>query len=325
MRYRTRSAVLPARNAAHRRHRIRPVLAAAFMQLAACSSAAPLALSTSTSAASSEVAPAGVRTAAPQPVTRIVERHTVDGVRRARIHHPSSAGPGARLIVVLHPAATSALDMETSFGWDTIADRDGLVVAYPDGVLDLFSNTWNGGRCCPPASQMGTDDIGFLNSLVDALDMNDAIGDTVYAVGFSNGAILAYAWACSSPPHLMGIGIVAGALMADCPSPAPVDVVAMHGTADTSIPIEGSPAPDNEHFPALDDSLAPFRTADGCPAEPDPSSSDSAISEWTCIGHRVTRVVVPGQGHVWPGAGPTAGTGVLPSDATGFLWAQLSR
>src|ERR1700712_1160058 len=86
-------------------------------------------------------------------VTRILEFTTPAGGRTARVHHPASARPGAPLVVVLHPATVSALDMETTYGWDRIADRFGLVVAYPDGLLDGYGDTWNGGRCCPPASE----------------------------------------------------------------------------------------------------------------------------------------------------------------------------
>ena len=256
--------------------------------------------------------------------TRIVTLHTADGERTAIVHHPATARAGAAMVVVLHPAATSASTMEANFGWDSLADRDGLVVVYPDGLLDSFQDTWNAGRCCPPASELRTDDVGFLTTLSAALKTIDATGP-VYAVGFSNGAMLAYAWACARPGSLAGVGIVAGSLTSDCPHPDPVSVVAVHGTADRDVPVNGGPGPGGTTFPGVAASLAPFLAVDGCQAPPTvTATSGAAVSTWACAGRRhVVRDLVTGLDHAWPGAGAAAGTSTGPLDATGFLWSQL--
>lgn len=278
--------------------------------------------------------PGGVPAPAALPATRIVTLATGDGRRSARVHRPPVVAPGGGLIVVLHAAAMSAVDMENGFGWDGVADRDGVVVVYPDGLLDLFQDTWNAGACCSPATALGTDDVGFLDALVAALARGpDRVTGPVYAVGFSNGAMLAYAWACRRPGGLAGVGIVAGALVTGCAAPAPVTVVALHGDADPAIPVGGGPGPDGSWFPAVDESLAPFRAAAGCPADPVVVAGSAArVATWTCAGgRRVVRAVVGGLGHRWPGAGPAAGTASAPAggtlsaatDATAFLWSEL--
>lgn len=261
----------------------------------------------------------------PLPVDRVVTLTTADGERSAIVHHPATATAGAPLVVVLHPAATSASAMQAGFGWDGVADRDGVVVVYPEGLLDLYQDTWNGGACCPPASQLGTDDVGFLEALVSGLRRYDDIGTQIYAVGFSNGAVMAYAWACERPGRLTGIGVVAGAVMTGCTDPAAVDVVAVHGTADPSIPAGGGPGPDGSTFPTVDASLAPFRQAAGCAGPADITSDPTAeVTTWSCAdGRHVVLAMMTGGGHSWPGAGPTAGTASDPGDATGFVWAQL--
>ena len=258
------------------------------------------------------------------PPTRIVTLHTADGERTAIVHHPATATAGAAMVVVLHPAATSASTMEANFGWDALADRDGLVVVYPDGLLDSFQDTWNAGRCCPPASELRTDDVGFLTTLSAALKSIDSTGP-LYAVGFSNGAMLAYAWACARPGSLAGVGIVAGSLTSDCPHPDPVSVVAVHGTADRDVPVNGGPAPGGATFPGVAASLAPFLASDGCRAAPSvTATSVAAVSSWACAGRpHVVRDLVTGLDHAWPGAGAAAGTSTGPLDATGFLWSQL--
>ena len=86
----------------------------------------------------------------------------VDGGRTAIVHHAALAADGAPLVVVLHGARGTAADMRANLGWDALADREGIVVAYPDGR----DRTWNAGRCCGPARDRGVDDVGFLDALV---------------------------------------------------------------------------------------------------------------------------------------------------------------
>ena len=191
--------------------------------------------------------------------------------------------------------------------------------------MDGYQDTWNAGACCAPAVDLRTNDIGFLEALVVALQGTDKIGTKVYAVGFSNGAMLAYAWACTRPGRLAAVGVVAGAVMIPCPSPTPLTVVAVHGTADRSIPIGGGPGPAGAKFPALIGSLAPFRTAARCPAHPTVIAVGKAtVSSWSCAdGHQVISDVIRGVDHSWPGAGARSGSGTGPMDATGFLWSRL--
>jgi polyhydroxybutyrate depolymerase len=258
--------------------------------------------------------------AAPAPATdRAITLPSRDGDRTVLVHHPTTAGPGSPLVVVLHGAGDTAADVQANLGWDGLADREGVVVAYPAGL----DRTWNAGRCCGAAVERHVDDVAYLDALVAALRDSDGIG-RVYAVGFSNGAMMSYAWACARPGALAGIGPVAGALLVDCPAPAPLTVVAVHGTADERVPIGGGPGPSGTPFPSLDGSLEPFR-ATGCPAEPAVADTFPArVSTWACAnGRAVVRDVVDGLPHVWPGAGPNAGTTEGPLDATGFIWVHL--
>ena len=263
-------------------------------------------------------APAAARVPAGPSGTRTVTVHA-GGDRTAIVHHAASAAAGAPLVVVLHGARGTAVDMRANLGWDALADREGIVVAYPDGL----DRTWNAGRCCGPARDRGVDDVGFLDTLVATLRRDDAVGP-VYAVGFSNGAMMSYAWACARPGALAGIGPVAGALTVDCPAPAPLTVVAVHGTRDERVPFEGGRGPSGVDFRSFDASLAPFRTAAACPATGVQAVATPArVDDRSCDGHAVVSDVVDGFTHVWPGAGPEAGTTTGPLDATGFLWAHL--
>jgi polyhydroxybutyrate depolymerase len=218
-----------------------------------------------------------------------------EGERRAIVVHPASAGAGAPLVLVLHGSGGTAEDMR-GLGFDPLAARDGVVMAYPQGL----DGTWDAGGCCGSAARTGVDDVGYLTALVADLVERDGVGP-VYAVGFSNGAMMAYTWACAGGA-LAGIGPVAGALTGPCPSPAPVSVVALAGTADDRVAIGGRP---DRGWASLDATLAPFVAGCGSPA------TQAAVTTWTCGDRTVTREILDGQGHSWP------------DTATGFLWERL--
>lgn len=263
-------------------------------------------------------------------MNRTVTMVTGSGNRTAIVHRPAGLARNSPLVVVMHGAGGTAEQVRTSFGWDHLADRDGFEVAYPSGL----GRFWNAGNCCGPPHARNVDDVGFLHSMARRLEAQDGIDPRrVYAVGMSNGAMMAYAWACAIPDDVAGIGAVAGALVAPCtPAPA-VTVVAVHGTADRSVPIDGGVGPrsvSHYDYPALAVSLAPFVAADRCAALPRRTERPMVlISTWTCAGDsNVSVAVVNGLGHEWPGARPADALKRLMRqpvvlDATTFLWSHL--
>lgn len=261
----------------------------------------------------------------PVPTDRTVMVPGPTGERTALVYHPSSAKPGAPLVVVLHGANGTAADAQRFLGWDALADRDGFVVAYPTGLDKL----WNAGLCCHRRNSPAVDDVAFLHELRDTLIAEDKVNPAlVFSVGASNGGMLSYAWACTRPGDLAGIGVVAGALAVPCPAPAPLTVVAIHGTADTVLPLQGGLGAFTMSYPSLDDALMPFRTVARCPKEPVTEAVPPAtVATWRCPdGHSVVRDVIDGEDHGWPGSGKgKAGTDSGPLDSTGFLWDQLRQ
>jgi len=263
---------------------------------------------------------------------RELDRHVTlpgpAGDRTAIVYHPNSAGPGAPLVIVSHAASGSAEQARTSFGWDALADRYGFVVAYPDAL----DGRWNAGICCRKYNSPKVDDVSFLHDLRGQLIEEDGVDPKrVFAVGASNGGMLSYAWACTRPRDLAGIGVVSGALTVPCDRPAPITVVAIHGTEDEIVPMNGGTSVggpgNNVVYPSIDKSLAPFRAAAGCPADPDTQVDPPAtVSTWRCAdGREIVRDVIEGQGHGWPRSGGKAGSSDQASDTTGFLWSQLGN
>ena len=259
---------------------------------------------------------------------RIVTLPGPAGDRTAIVYHPKSAGPGAPLVVVSHGANGSAEQVRKSFGWDALAEKHGFVVAYPDAL----DGRWNAGFCCRRADSPKVDDVAFLHDLRELLIKEDDVdARRVLAVGASNGGMLSYAWACTRAGDLAGIGVVAGALTVPCPRPAPITVVAIHGTADAVVPVAGGMSVggpgNNLVYPSIDEALEPFRAAAGCPPDPEIEVDPPAtVATWRCPqGREIVRDVIDGEDHGWPGSGGKAGTTDAPSDSTGFLWSQLGN
>jgi polyhydroxybutyrate depolymerase len=164
------------------------------------------------------------------------------GLRPVLVHHPDLVGARAPLVVVLHGEGGSAEQARDELGWNTVADREGFVVAYPQGV----NHAWNAGPACCFPNNAGVNDIGFLNEVLSALTKQDLIDRArVYAVGFSAGGSMAYTWECAHPGVLAGVGPVDAPLLIQCPVLAPVSVAAVYGGDDRALAPEDGTGPTN--------------------------------------------------------------------------------
>lgn len=322
-------------------HRLRRPATATAIALAIClalggcdRSATNPSAPASTLATSHPAASSHPSASASTPTNRTVTLTTKDGERQTIVVHPTSAGEKPALVVMLHGGFGSDNQAEKAYGWDEEAAREGFVVAYPNGI----DKTWDVGNCCGAAQRNGVDDVAFLHALVAQLERTDGVDPTrIYAVGMSNGAMMTYTWACRDPGELAAIGPVAGTLGTACPSPHPITVIAIHGTADQHVPIDGGVGPAGKtgvSYDSLSQSLAPFIAADGCADFAEVTKAPPLItSVWSCAaGESVTTRVVDGAGHQWPGSikPSTAGRKLLGIDppstafnATDFLWQHL--
>ncbi|SDT79829.1 extracellular catalytic domain type 1 short-chain-length polyhydroxyalkanoate depolymerase [Actinoplanes derwentensis] len=261
------------------------------------------------------------------------------GERTFRVYRPSSLPAGQRvpLVLVLHGGAGSGAQAEKAYGWDTTADGNGFVVAYPDGV----GRSWNAGPgCCGRAARDGADDVGFLEDVVEAVSGGVPIDPArVFVTGMSNGAMMTYRLACEST-LFRAVAPVAGTLIGDCPAPAPVSLLHIHGTADRSVPWAGGPGrqdnggtgrvPVRIDGPPITEVTDAWRRRAGCAAFTEQTADPVTRRTATCPGGRTVELIsVTGAGHQWPGAVPEsrAVTGILsldpPSgalDATATIW-----
>ena len=177
------------------------------------------------------------------------------GGRSLIVHAPAQLPPtGARaLVIVLHGGMGNAQRIadhrsESALNMDDEADRSGFIVAYLNGTpvtrfqaADAFG--WNaGGGCCGKSAENNIDDVAYIRGAVGDLVARYGVDPArVFAVGHSNGAMMAQRLVCET--HLLAAVVaVSGPLnlpVETCPGAKAARVLAIHGALDENVPLEG--------------------------------------------------------------------------------------
>jgi polyhydroxybutyrate depolymerase len=255
----------------------------------------------------------------------------VDGqVRTYRVFVPPTLDRSrpAPLVMVLHGGNNSVEDAVRTMLFDREAGVGDFIVVYPEAT----QRAWNAGTCCGSAPRRNPDDVGFLSQVLDQVQADYPVdSDRVFLTGVSNGAMMAYRYACEHADRVTAVGSVAGAVVVeDCRPSRAVSVLEIHGTEDPLIPyLGGTPeAPEAQNAPpytATHDMVARWAELNACPPPPPPEREGPVITEsWTGCrdGAAVTLVTVEGGGHIWFASGLGPANGAL--DATGTIWRFFS-
>lgn len=221
--------------------------------------------------------------------------------RKPVVYVPAQGGPKSA-VVVLHGAGGSGQAMRDQVTtYYPRAQREGFVVAFPDGTGDPRGYTWNAGGCCGLAQRMGTDDVGYLDALADTL-RERTCADFVLGTGHSNGGMMVYRQLCqanSFDAALISAGTKVSGARCDGP---PVPVMAVHGGADPRIPYGGGQNMKGRAFPSVEESFAALRKKNRCSdAPPRKTTQGPAVCRtWDCD-VPTTLCVVDKWGHGWFG------------------------
>lgn len=188
-----------------------------------------------------------------------IQTLTYDGLdRTVYVHMPPSytEGQSMPLVLVLHPFASSGKAIAALTGFDTSADEQGFIVAYPDS----YDLRWDDGRSTysPLPETDSVDDLGFINYLIDELTATYAINEQqIYLVGSGNGGLMAYRVACESPERFAKV-VISSALIWNyheelCPTTAtaPISMLMMIGGNDFYYPLEGRNINTDDSTPPL--------------------------------------------------------------------------
>jgi polyhydroxybutyrate depolymerase len=250
--------------------------------------------------------PGGAGAVTGMPVGSSDHSIPVDGVSRDYIvYRPAVLQASAALVVMLHGGFGSASQAEKSYRWDAAADAGHFLVAYPNGI----GRAWNtGGGCCGTPGRTAVDDVGFITAMVTAIEREIPVdAGRVYATGISNGGIMAYTLACRTG-IFAAIGPDSATQLGNCPHPALVSVIAIHGTADQRIPYAGGRGAGIAHIdgPAVPAVNAAWRHTDNCASPVMSTAGPVTTSVANCqAGRSVELITIAGAGHQWPGSVPS--------------------
>lgn len=206
-----------------------------------------------------------------------------DLTRTAVVHVPDSYDPTAPAALVLnfHGFGGTSEDHLAWADMRALSDRDGVLVAYPQGSLLDGAPHWNAALPSPD-NKSTADDLGFARALVDRIDASYPLDRArVSAIGYSNGGMMAFALACHDSDLVAATGSVSGGMLdstlAECAPTHPTSVIVLHGTADGVLSYQGG-----DGMAAVADTLAYWVDHNGITADP---TSQTDRDQGTTIEH----------------------------------------
>ena len=167
-----------------------------------------------------------------------------EGVNREYVLHvPDSYDDSFSVPVVLnfHGFSGDAYQYMNEADMRILSESQNFILIYPQG-LDLDGEPhWN---ACPNGgdNKSDVDDFGFIETLIEEISSNYNIDlERIYAVGYSNGGMMAYGLANHKSELIAAVASVSGAML-DCTGPVshPMPIIHLHGTDDLDLPYNGN-------------------------------------------------------------------------------------
>lgn len=269
---------------------------------------------------------------AQQPVqTNVTGALTDQGQRRTYyLHTPPSyqVGQPLPLVLAFHESDGQGKDMAAHTGLNKLADKEGFMVVYPDGI----NAKWN----VSGQAETKEDNVAFVQALIAHLGQIRTIDrQRIYATGLSNGGILVQKLACQNPGQIAAFATVAASLpeqfQSKCQTKTPVSMLMINGTADAVVPWQGGEPPDvrvgrDLSIPSIPNVFKFWQTHNGCtvPATVKQRADKRVTSSVThCqAGSEVTLMALNGASHIWPGGGYGQSQFL---DASETIWAFFQR
>lgn len=257
-------------------------------------------------------------------------------------------GGPSPLVLVFHGAGGGGKAYLEKNGWLTLADREGVVVAAPDGLpalprmpanFRLNPRLWNSGQLKPDSPRGRLNDIGFVAAMLDDIAKHAAINTgRVFATGHSNGAGMTYLLGAELPARLRAIAPVMGLNSTQAAMPArAVPTFTLLGTSDPLNPMQGGTRDlpwGQSTTPPVAQGLVAWATALGCNAMPQVQRDDATVrsEHYAACNDQATFTIwyLKGQGHAWPGGQDSGlpasvmGPNTTPVNATEVIWSFFS-
>jgi polyhydroxybutyrate depolymerase len=232
-------------------------------------------------------------TAVPGETNRSV---TVGGMNRTYLLHVPPGYDGSTplpVVIDFHPLGGTGNSQKNLSGWGDLADQEDFIVVWPNGV----QNSWNVGRCCPPAANQQVDDVAFARAIIAQLQTEACVdAKRIYATGCSNGGGMSYKVACEAADVIAAVApvdfdcVVGPDNVPSCGgcNPArPISEIQFRATGDFAVNYEGGPAPipQGMDFPGAQQNLSDWGEINSCTGAAAPLADHPACEAFpTCAG-----------------------------------------
>jgi polyhydroxybutyrate depolymerase len=237
------------------------------------------------------------------PIDPTLHTITIEGMqpRTYYLYAPTEVSTESKLPLLLgfHGRTADGQFFRRQSLIDTYVFTEKFIAIFVNGSVDQWSS-WNAGNCCLPSTQNNIDDVGLVSTIIDQTIATNSIDQTrIWAVGHSNGGMMAYRLGCDLSEKITAIGIVGGALMDQTCNPTkPVSVMHLHGNLDQTVPYEGG---GKFETPSIFHSVREMANKNSCTGIPKESSD--AIKErytWNCTSGVETQLVnYQENSHAW--------------------------
>lgn len=237
----------------------------------------------------------------------------------------------APLVIALHGRLGTGAGQKRSTGFNELADRDGVVVIYPDGL----NRSWADARQVSPSSQQGVDDEGFILQLIAEVEKMIPIDrNRVSIMGVSNGGFMTQTMACLHAEEFSAaasaISTIPQTIFEDCQPAQPLSVLFMNGTDDPLVPFSGGQVNSDAggEISSSDNAAKYWVEVDRCSPgylleTLDEVEDDTIVHvhryQNCASGTQVHYYTVEGGGHTWPG-----GPQYLSEDTVGRVSQELN-
>jgi polyhydroxybutyrate depolymerase len=278
--------------------------------------------------------------------------------RSYRLHVPPAAASGKPLplILNLHGDTQNGFLQEIQSQMDTTSDKDGFLVAYPNGtrisvvltpdpVAKQAQYGWDAGLCCGLPVTRHVNDVGFLLHVIADIAARTPVDlRRVYVTGMSSGGMMSYAMAAEASKHIAAIASVSG--QTEIPTIHPTRVVPtmeFHSVNDPIVAFKGSPNKNPKLVLSVQEGLDQWVKADGCSPKARDGKTIVGAAGSISAGETATLVTYThcrsgaevalwrftGSGHVWPGSnintGGAVGRGMYLVNADQTMWQFFKR
>jgi polyhydroxybutyrate depolymerase len=231
----------------------------------------------------------------PAPVANSLNSLTHDGVTRTYLLHVPPGYSSAQrmpLVIGLHGYTASSTAFEGQSRLSEKADREGFIVAYPDGLRYPWTasnpQAWNAGGSYETWTG-GTDDVGFIDQMLELIRAHYAIDPArIYVTGHSNGSRMTYRVGFELSCKIAAIAPHSGQMAYEPPGPprCPVPVLHLHAIDDGTVSYDGATStdPNTLSYPSVETVLGRWAGMFGCRTHPETAQShtDYTVLLWPC-------------------------------------------